>query len=67
MSNMSEQLLTTEQVAEIFHVEKRTIDRWCKAGALHRANTPGKIVRYARSEVERHMLTIPKLPEQPEV
>ena len=67
MPDMSDKLLTTEQVAEIFGVTKRTIDRWYKVGFIHRANTPGHIARYTRSEVERYMKTIPMLSaEQPE-
>jgi excisionase family DNA binding protein len=65
--DMKESLYNRDQVAEIFHVDKRTVDRWIKNGQLRRADTPGGIVRIPRSEIERRMQAIPELDaEQPE-
>jgi predicted site-specific integrase-resolvase len=59
--DMKEQLYTRDQTAEIFHVGVRTIDRWLRTGELHRADTPGGIVRIPASEIERRLLAVPML------
>lgn len=50
---MNETLYTREEAAAIFKVGPRTIDRWIREGALHRANTPGRVVRIPASEITR--------------
>jgi group I intron endonuclease len=54
-------LLTREQVAAVFSVSPRTVDYWLRTGELRRADTPGRIVRIPRSEIERRLQAIPKL------
>lgn len=58
---MIDTLLTREQAAEIFHVSPRTIDAWLRNGSLRRADTPGRIVRIPRSEIERRLNAAPQL------
>ena len=62
---MIEQLLTREETAAIFNVSPRTIDAWLRTGELRRADTPGRVVRIPRSEIERRMQTIPQLDAEP--
>lgn len=64
--DMKELLYSREQVAEIFHVDKRTVDRWIKNGEMRRADTPGGIVRIPLSEIERRLQAIPELDAGPE-
>jgi excisionase family DNA binding protein len=62
---MIDTLLTREQAAEIFGVSPRTIDAWLRTGELHRANTPGRIVRIAHSEIERRLQIAPQMTVEP--
>lgn len=62
---MIDKLLTREEVAEIFNVSPRTIDAWLRTGELRRADTPGRIVRIPRSEIERRLKAIPQLEAEP--
>ena len=62
---MIDTLLTREQTAEIFGVSPRTIDAWLRNGSLRRADTPGRIVRIPRSEIERRLNTAPQLEADP--
>jgi len=62
---MNDTLLTREQAADIFGVSPRTIDAWLRNGSLKRANTPGRIVRIPRSEIERRLSAAPQLEAEP--
>ena len=67
-NELTDMLLSREQVAAIFNVSPRTVDNWIRTGQMFRADTPGNIVRIPRSEVERRMRAVPVLldTEQPE-
>lgn len=45
-------LLSPQEVAQIFRVDPRTVIRWVKAGKLHPQRTPGGHRRYRRAEVD---------------
>ena len=45
--------LTTQQVAEIFHVHPNTVVMWANAGKLAAARTPGGHRRFDPDDVER--------------
>lgn len=55
--------LTRQDVADIFGVNGRTVDRWLRSGELRRADTRGGIVRIPRSESEHRMRAVPTLTE----
>jgi excisionase family DNA binding protein len=50
---MTEQLLTRQQVADIFGVDKRTVDRWIRAKKINPIISPGRIVRIPENEIRR--------------
>jgi excisionase family DNA binding protein len=56
--HMNDRLYTREEVAEIFRVNPRTVDRWIRVGELKRVDAPGNIVRIPASEVERRLLAV---------
>lgn len=45
-------LLTPAEVAEMFHVDPKTVGRWAAKGRLRSVRTPGGHRRFLRSEVE---------------
>ncbi len=45
-------LLTPAEVAELFHVDPKTVGRWAAKGRLRSVRTPGGHRRFLRSEVE---------------
>lgn len=47
---MAEDVMTTEQVAEVLHVSTRTVYRWVDAGKLHPIRLEKRLL-YPRSEV----------------
>jgi excisionase family DNA binding protein len=47
-----EELLTSDEVADMFRVKPRTIQRWARDGRITRRRTPGGHYRFARSEAE---------------
>ena len=46
-----EALLTPAEVAQLFHVDPKTVTRWAKAGKLTSVRTLGGHRRYRESEV----------------
>jgi excisionase family DNA binding protein len=62
---MIDTLITRDEAAEIFNVSPRTIDAWIRTGELRRADTPGRVVRIPRSEIERRLQIIPQLDTEP--
>lgn len=44
-------LLTSSEVASMWRVDSRTVNRWAKAGKLGAIRTPGKRMRYRKDEV----------------
>lgn len=53
MSSVSEPLLTPKQVAALFQVDPRTVQRWAKAGRIKSVPTPGgRLKRFRASDVE---------------
>ena len=47
----AEVLLTPKEVAQLFHVNPKTVTRWAKAGKLTAIRTLGGHRRYRESEV----------------
>lgn len=47
----SETLLTPAEVAELFHVDPKTVTRWANLGKLHALVTPGGHRRFIEAEV----------------
>lgn len=45
-------LLTPAEVADLFHVDPKTVGRWAAKGRLRSVRTPGGHRRFLRSEVE---------------
>jgi excisionase family DNA binding protein len=48
----AEELLTPAEVAAMWRVDTKTVNRWAKAGKLTSIRTPGGHRRYRRAEVE---------------
>jgi excisionase family DNA binding protein len=48
-----EPLLSTTEVASMFHVQPVTVTRWANAGKLTLIRTPGGHRRYLAAEVEK--------------
>jgi excisionase family DNA binding protein len=46
-----ERLLTPSEVAVMFRVDPKTVNRWAKAGRLASIRTPGGHRRYREAEV----------------
>lgn len=49
---MSDELLTGQEVAELFRVHLSTVLRWAKSGDLAAVKVGG-VVRFRRSEIDR--------------
>ena len=47
-----EQLLTTEDVARILQVSRRTVERWAALGELKQAPLPGRLLRFREGDLE---------------
>lgn len=46
--------LLTSEVADLFGVDTRTVQRWVRQGKLHPVRTPGgHLWRYSRDQVEQ--------------
>ncbi|MEU7457507.1 BldC family transcriptional regulator [Streptosporangium roseum] len=47
-----ERLLTSEEVAAVFHVDPKTVVRWARAGLLKAIRTPGgRLLRYRPTDI----------------
>ncbi|MEV4249330.1 BldC family transcriptional regulator [Streptosporangium canum] len=54
-----ERLLTSEEVATVFHVDPKTITRWAAAGLIRAIRTPGgRLFRYRPADI-RAILSSP--------
>jgi excisionase family DNA binding protein len=49
--NYESDLLTPGEVAELVHVDPKTVTRWARAGILSSIRTPGGHRRYSRPQV----------------
>lgn len=49
---MPEPIMTPAEVAEVFHVDPRTVTRWANQGRISSFRTPGGHRRFLREEVE---------------
>lgn len=57
MIGETEPLLVTEEVAEAFRVDPKTVNRWAKDGRLPSFKTPGgRHRRYRHSEVQAALM-----------
>lgn len=45
-----EQMLTSGEIADMFRVDPRTVQRWARTGRIKRRRTPGGHYRFALSE-----------------
>ncbi|MER7212417.1 helix-turn-helix domain-containing protein [Streptosporangium sp. NPDC000239] len=53
MPTVPEPLLTVKEVAAVYRVAPRTIQRWAKTGALKAVPTPGgRLQRFRAADVE---------------
>lgn len=53
MPSVPEPLLTVKEVASVYRVEPRTIQRWAKTGRLKAVPTPGgRLKRFRAADVE---------------
>ena len=50
---MSDELLTTAQVAELLSVSQKTVARWARLGQIKAVRLPSGQLRIRRSEVDR--------------
>lgn len=49
---MSEEILTTKQVAELAKVSRQTVARWAADGKIAAAVLPGGQLRFSREDIE---------------
>lgn len=47
-----EKLLTPGEVAQLFHVDPKTVTRWANAGRIASIKTPGGHRRFRKSEID---------------
>jgi excisionase family DNA binding protein len=59
---LTEELLTTAEVAQMLRVSKATISRWVRDGELQAIRLPRGTYRFRRQDVEKLL----ERPEQPE-
>lgn len=52
MSKRLNDKLTPQEVADIFHVDPKTVARWARSGKLDFTTTLGGHRRYSRSQIE---------------
>lgn len=55
MTKQHADLMTPRQVADMFHVDPKTVTRWAKEGKLPSFRTPGGHRRYRRADVQASM------------
>ncbi len=55
---MTDSILTTQQVAEIFAVTPSTVVKWADAGRLAHFRTPGRHRRFYLADVEALRLAL---------
>lgn len=60
MSVENEKLYRVGEVAEIFRVDVRTVERWQDAGKLKGVRTPGGHRRFFESEIRKFLEGEPK-------
>jgi excisionase family DNA binding protein len=46
-----ERLLRSDEVATVFHVDRKTVARWAAAGRISSIRTPGGYLRFRETEV----------------
>ena len=56
----TEKLLTPSEVASLFRVDPKTVNRWAKAGKLTSIRTLGGHRRYRESEVRNLLKNLPQ-------
>ena len=61
-SEQEDELLTSGEVAAMFGVDRKTVNRWAEEGKISSIKTLGGHRRFLRSEIEQ--LVESKLPEQ---
>lgn len=54
---LSDGLLTTDQVAALLQVTPRTVRRWARNGVLRRVRIGGRITRYSAHDIAELMTT----------
>ena len=47
----TDRLLTSGEIAQLFHVDPKTVSRWARRGQLGSISTPGGHRRFRESEV----------------
>jgi len=52
------ELLTPAEVAEIFHVNPKTVTRWARAGKLSAVRTLGGHRRFRAPEIRRYLAQV---------
>lgn len=58
MHATGDRLLTTKEVATVFRVHARTINRWARSGLIKAITTPGgRLRRYRESDVKAALLS----------
>jgi predicted site-specific integrase-resolvase len=50
---LAHDLMTPDEVGEVFRVDAKTVNAWSRKGLLTRVPTPTGRIRYRRVEVER--------------
>ena len=55
VSESGDRLLTPGEVADLFHVDPKTVTRWAKQGRLPAIYTLGGHRRYRWSDIEPHL------------
>lgn len=55
MTQQHPDLMTPRQVADMFHVDPKTVTRWAKQGKLPSFKTPGGHRRYRRVDLQAFM------------
>lgn len=53
MSSLEDKLMTPKEVADLFKVSRRTVNKWAREGRIIGIQTPGGQYRFWRSEVAR--------------
>jgi excisionase family DNA binding protein len=46
-------IMTTEEVADAFGVDPKTVTRWVARGRIHSVKTPGGRHRFRRADIDR--------------
>jgi excisionase family DNA binding protein len=53
MPPLEDKLMTPKEVAELFKVNTRTVNKWAREGRIAGVQTPGGHYRFWRSEIAR--------------